>query len=81
MPEVANAAAILFDPHSREEMGRALRDLLIDPELRARMERLGLNRAAKFTWERTANKTLEVYYKVADYQRKAARQKAKSISV
>jgi glycosyltransferase involved in cell wall biosynthesis len=65
MPEVANAAALLFDPESMEEMTRAMRDILVNPELRARMERLGQHRASLFTWERTARKTLEIYYEVA----------------
>ncbi len=71
MPEVADSAAFLFDPHSEAEMVRALRDLLIDAELRARMERLALQRAALFSWERTARRTLEVYYEVAGAARGA----------
>ncbi len=65
MPEVANAAALLFDPHRPSEITRALRDLLLDSELRARTERLGSQRAAGFTWSRAAQKTLSVYYDVA----------------
>lgn len=81
MPEVANAAGILFDPHSVPEIARAIHDLLVDPELRTRMERLGLNRAALFTWEKTAKKTLDVYYRVAGAKRPAVRSRVKSISV
>ena len=33
-------------------------DVLLDSELRARMERLGLQRAAHFSWQKTAQKTL-----------------------
>lgn len=65
MPEVADAAGILFDPHSREEMVRAIGDVLLDPELRVRLERLGLNRAGLFSWERAAERTLDVYAQVA----------------
>jgi glycosyltransferase involved in cell wall biosynthesis len=65
MPEVADSAALLFDPKSDREMIRAMRDLLIDAELRARMERLGLQRASIYNWDRTARQTLEVYYEVA----------------
>ena len=81
MPEVANAAGILFDPHSGSEMARAMHDLLVDPELRIRTERLGLHRAAQFTWEKTARKTLDVYYKAAGARVGARRAAAKSISV
>jgi glycosyltransferase involved in cell wall biosynthesis len=65
MPEVANAAALLFDPASVEQMTRAMRDLALNSELRTRMERVGQHRASLFTWERTAQKTLDVYYEVA----------------
>jgi glycosyltransferase involved in cell wall biosynthesis len=66
MPEVADAAAILFDPHSVDEMTRAMKDLLVDGQLRSRMERLGLQRSAAFSWENAAQRTLAVYYEVAE---------------
>jgi glycosyltransferase involved in cell wall biosynthesis len=71
MPEVVDGAAILFDPHSTSEMTRAMADLLRDAELRARMERLGQQRAAHFSWQASAQRTLEVYYEVAERNRSA----------
>jgi len=68
MAEVANATAILFNPESRGEIVRAIRDLLLDENLRSRLERMGLQRAALFTWQNTASKTLEVYYDVVREQ-------------
>jgi glycosyltransferase involved in cell wall biosynthesis len=65
MPEVADGAAILFDPHSSTEIGRAMSDVLLDSELRARLERLGTQRAAHFSWEQAARRTLDVYHEVA----------------
>ncbi|HEX5226961.1 MAG TPA: glycosyltransferase family 1 protein, partial [Bryobacteraceae bacterium] len=65
MPEVADSAALLFDPTSRQQLVYAMRDLLLNPELRQRMERLGTQRAAMFSWSRSAARTLEVYYAVA----------------
>lgn len=65
MPEVADGAGLLFDPYRTEEITRALRDVLLDAELRGRMERLGLQRAAHFSWQRTAELTLDVYHSVA----------------
>jgi glycosyltransferase involved in cell wall biosynthesis len=69
--EVADAAALLFNPNSTEEMARAMTDLAVDGELRARMERLGLQRAAQFSWKRTAQRTLEIYNEVAARPRRA----------
>jgi len=65
MPEVADAAAILFDPRSTREIARAIADVLLDPELRVRLERLSAQRASLFSWERAAQRTLEVYRRVA----------------
>jgi glycosyltransferase involved in cell wall biosynthesis len=65
MPEVADSAALLFDPHSERDLVLAMRDLLLNPEMRVRMERLGTQRAAMFSWEGTAARTLELYYEVA----------------
>ena len=65
MPEVVDSAALLFDPHSEDAMARAIADLLLDSELRGRMERLGMGRAAHFSWQKAAQKTLEVYHGVA----------------
>lgn len=73
LPEVVDGAALLFDPYSVEEMVKAIADLLLDAELRARMERLSLQRAAHFSWQKAAQKTLEIYHEVADLSRRAAR--------
>lgn len=66
LPEVADAAALFFDPASLEQMVRAMRDLLVEDELRARMQRLGMQRAARFNWRRAAEQTLQVYLRVAE---------------
>jgi glycosyltransferase involved in cell wall biosynthesis len=65
IPEVADGAAVLFNPENCEEMVRALADVLRNTELRARMERLGLKRASYFSWRKTAEMTLKVYREVA----------------
>jgi glycosyltransferase involved in cell wall biosynthesis len=61
-----DGAALLFDPYAVDEIVRAIADLLLDSELRARMERLGLQRAAHFSWQKTAQRTLEVFHEVAE---------------
>jgi glycosyltransferase involved in cell wall biosynthesis len=45
---------------------------VLDPELRTRMERLAQHRASLFTWDRTARKTLDVYYEIAGGKAAAA---------
>jgi glycosyltransferase involved in cell wall biosynthesis len=71
LPEVVDGAALLFDPYAVDETVRAIADLLLDSELRARMERLGLQRAAHFSWQKTAERTLEVFHQVAEQPREA----------
>ena len=66
LPEVVDGAAILFDPYAVDQIVRALADLLLDAELRARMERLGLQRAAHFSWQKTAQRTLDVFHQVVE---------------
>jgi glycosyltransferase involved in cell wall biosynthesis len=72
LPEVVDGAAIQVDPASPDEIARALVDLLLDSELRARMERLGPRRAAHFTWQKTARCTLQAYLEVAAHSRTRA---------
>src|SRR3954447_24057061 len=69
LPEVVDGAAVLFDPYALDEIARALADLLLDGELRLRMERLGLQRAAHFSWQKTAQRTLEVFHDVLEKAR------------
>jgi glycosyltransferase involved in cell wall biosynthesis len=73
MPEVVDGAAILFDPYAVDEIVRAIADLLLDSELRARMERLGLQRAAYFSWQKSAQRTLDVFREVAEGSRSASK--------
>jgi glycosyltransferase involved in cell wall biosynthesis len=80
MPEVANAAGILFDPYSVQEMSRAIADVLLDDEMRVRLERLGTHRAASFTWERAAQRTLDVYYDVAGVSKPVTELKVRASS-
>ena len=65
MPEVAEGAGLLFDPRNPASIARAIGDILLDAELRGRMESRGLQRAAKFTWRKSALATLDVYREVA----------------
>jgi glycosyltransferase involved in cell wall biosynthesis len=62
-------------------MTRAIRDIVLDAELRGRMERLGHHRASLFTWERTARKTLDIYYGIADRKRPSMQREGTSISI
>ncbi len=64
MPEVAEGAGLLFDPRNPTSISRAIADILLDAELRERMEARGLQRAAQFNWRKSARATLDVYREV-----------------
>jgi glycosyltransferase involved in cell wall biosynthesis len=61
LPEVTAGAALLFEPNDPASIARTLLQNESDPELRARMREQGLIHSAAFTWERSAEQTLEAY--------------------
>lgn len=65
LPEVAGDAALLADPMDEAALTDAIIALLTDASLRARLTAAGPARAHQFTWERTAQLTLECYQKAA----------------
>ena len=65
LPEVYGDAALGFDPTSSEAIALALERVLDDPTLRAGLVMRGLKRAACFTWEKAARKTLGALEAVA----------------
>ncbi|MHB8077715.1 MAG: glycosyltransferase family 4 protein [Candidatus Krumholzibacteriia bacterium] len=59
--ETLHDAALFADPRSPEAIAHGLRLLIEDDSLRALVAQRGHARAAQFTWERCADRTLEVY--------------------
>jgi alpha-1,3-rhamnosyl/mannosyltransferase len=64
MPEVAGDAALLFDPTKPEAIAQACLRVLRDDALRAGMRERSLKQAAKFSWQRTAQLTIDAYRSV-----------------
>ena len=62
MPETAGGCALLADPHDPESIADALVKAC-GPE-GERLRASGLERAAEFTWDATAERTLDVYREV-----------------
>ncbi len=65
LPEVAGEGAVVFDPHSVDDMAGALRRCLTDATLRETLIASGMENARRFSWVRTARQTLDVYRAVA----------------
>lgn len=64
LPEVAGDAAILFDPSQTDEITEAMSLLIKHEALAGQLKARGRERAASFTWERTAKMTADVYRRV-----------------
>ena len=65
LPEVSGSAGILVDPNDPTAVAKALHTAVSNPTVRQRMITQGLERAATFTWEKTAKQTLEVLREAA----------------
>lgn len=59
LPEVVGDAALQFDPRAPDEIADVLARLLEDAALRAELVRRGRGRLDVFSWQRTAQGTLE----------------------
>ncbi|MBN1402361.1 MAG: glycosyltransferase family 4 protein, partial [Anaerolineae bacterium] len=64
LPEVGGDAARYFDPQNTADMRAVLSEVLTNETLRAAMRQRGLERAAEYSWERTARETLALYEQV-----------------
>ena len=61
LPEVAGDAALLIDPRDVQDLAEKLLQMAGCAELRATLAEKGLAQAARFSWEKTARETLQVY--------------------
>lgn len=61
LPEVIGEAGLLVDPFDTGAIAAALRRLLDDADLRERLRKAGLRRAADFSWREVARRTVHVY--------------------
>ena len=61
LPEVAGAAALLFDPFDAGALAEAIERIIHNPDTRAELRVKGLERARIFSWTATARLTLQAY--------------------
>ncbi len=59
LPEVAGDAALLFDPHSIEELAGMMRRLYKDEALRRELVRRGSGQVSRFSWRQCARQVLD----------------------
>lgn len=63
LPEVVGAAALTADPDDAETLAAHVIDVVSTPSVRDDLRRRGLERSAAFTWQRTADATVEAYHR------------------
>jgi glycosyltransferase involved in cell wall biosynthesis len=61
LPEILDDAALLIDPSQVTGFSDAVQAVLTDEQLRGRLIAAGRKHAAAFTWERCAQRTVDVY--------------------
>jgi glycosyltransferase involved in cell wall biosynthesis len=64
IPEVTGDAAVLINPHDNNSLAESIEKTLSKPDQLIQMSIEGLEQAKKFSWEKCAQKTLDVYEKV-----------------
>jgi len=61
LPEICGQAAVMFDPYKIDDMIKGLQRALANKK---ELSQKGLRQVKKFSWDKTAKKTYEVYQKV-----------------
>jgi glycosyltransferase involved in cell wall biosynthesis len=64
LPEVVGNAAVLVHPENVFEIMRALHRVLLDQPLRDKMKERSYRQAAKFSWEKSVRRIMDVYQEV-----------------
>ena len=71
LPEVVGRAGVLLDPADVEGWAEAMAQLWADGPRREELRRLGLEQAARFSWQEAARQTLDVYRRAVAWRRQA----------
>lgn len=66
LPEVAGEAAVYVDPISIDSIAGGISVVLRDESLRSRLRQAGLERAGRFSWDRTAGRVWDVVEQVTN---------------
>lgn len=66
LSELAGDACLTVEPGSPESLQVAMTRILESPDLQSRLREAGRMRAGRFSWERTARATIDIYERLAD---------------
>lgn len=62
LPEIYGDGVLYFNPHDTEDMAEKIHDVLSDKSLRQTLIKNGYKRITKYSWNKMAEQTLEIYY-------------------
>lgn len=65
LPEVVGDSALVVDPYDTDALADGITRLVSDQGLREALSQQGRRRAAQFTWERSASRTLQILQSAA----------------
>lgn len=63
-PEIIGSAGIMIDPDRPDEIFQAMKNILLDKNLRESLIKKGLEQAKKFNWQKTASQYLDIFQKI-----------------
>lgn len=66
LPEVVGDAAVLVNPENVFDIARGIRQALLDEDLRRTLAIRGREQVARFSWDRAADRVLEIYREIAE---------------
>ena len=61
LPEISGDAALYFDPKDIKDMAEKIDSVISDESLRKDLIQKGQRQLKKYSWEKTAQETLDVY--------------------
>ena len=64
LPEVAGESAIMVDPNNIYDLAEAMKLVALNQDLRDNLSRLGCEQVKKFSWEKTAQEYLKIFYSI-----------------
>ena len=64
LPEIYGSAALYFNPEKVQEIVEAIKKIIYDNALREELKKRGQAQIKKYSWDKCAKETLEVYRKV-----------------
>lgn len=61
LPEIYGKASLYFDPHDSDDLADKVARIASDSDLRTRLVNSGRRQAAKYSWEKMARQTWQIY--------------------